>query len=55
MGQGRGRARANRNEKAMRRQVQERCVLNPSGDGEKRSDSRHGVKIELAGGADRLE
>ena len=55
MGQGRGRARTNRNEKAMRRQVQEFHVLDPSGDGEKRSDSRHGLKVELARDADRLE
>ena len=39
----------------MRRRVQESHVLEPSEDGAKGSNSRHGLKVELAGHADGLE
>lgn len=39
----------------MRRRGQESRVLEPSGDGAKGSDSRRGLKVELAGHADGLE
>lgn len=37
------------------RRVQESLVSDPSGDGMKGSNSRHGLKVELAGHADGLE